>query len=41
MEALPQGTGQDLEDNYAILNQWKRFRKEQVKRYRSYVKKLV
>ena len=30
-----------LEDNYAILNQWKRFRKEQVKRYRSYVKKLV
>ena len=31
----------NLEDNYAILNQWKRFRKEQVKRYRSYVKKLV
>ena len=34
-------TNLNLEDNYAILNQWKRFRKEQVKRYRSYVKKLV
>ena len=34
-------TNLNLEDNYAILNQWKRFRKEQIKRYRSYVKKLV
>ena len=33
-------TNLNLEDNWAILNQWKRFRKEQVKRYRSYVKKL-
>ena len=34
-------TNLNLEDNYAILNQWKRFRKEQIKRYRAYVKKLV
>ena len=34
-------TNLNLEDNYAILNQWRRFRKEQVKRYRAYVKKLV
>ena len=34
-------TNLNLEDNYAILNQWRRFQKEQVKRYRSYVKKLV
>ena len=34
-------TNLNLEDNYAILNQWKRFHKEQLKRYRSYVKKLV
>lgn len=33
-------TNLNLEDNYAIINQWRRFRKEQVKRYRSYVKKL-
>ena len=33
-------TNLNLEDNYAILNQWRRFRKEQVKRYRAYVKKL-
>lgn len=33
-------TNLNLEDNWAILNQWKRFRKEEVKRYRSYVKKL-
>ena len=33
-------TNLNLEDNYAILNQWRRFRKEQVKRYRSYVKTL-
>ena len=34
-------TNLNLEENYAILNQWRRFRKEQVKRYRSYVKKLI
>ena len=34
-------TNLNLEDNYAILNQWKRFDKQQVKRYRSYVKKLT
>ena len=34
-------TNLNLEDNYAILNQWRRFRKEQVKRYRCYVKSLV
>ena len=33
-------TNLNLEDNYAILNQWRRFRHEQVKRYRSYVKHL-
>ncbi len=33
-------TNLNLEDNYAIINQWRRFRKEQVKRYRSYVKSL-
>ena len=33
-------TNMNLEDNYAILNQWRRFRHEQVKRYRAYVKKL-
>ena len=34
-------TNLNLEDNWAILNTWKRFRKEQVKRYRAYVKKLI
>ena len=34
-------TNLNLEENYAILNQWKRFRREQVKRYRSYIKKLT
>lgn len=34
-------TNLNLEDNWAILNQWRRFKKEQVKRYRAYVKKLV
>ena len=33
-------TNLNLEDNYAILNQWRRFRSEQCKRYRSYVKPL-
>ena len=33
-------TNLNLEDNWAILNQWKRFKKEEVKRYRSYIKKL-
>lgn len=31
----------NLEDNWAIQNQWKRFRREVPKRYRCYVKKLV
>ena len=34
-------TNLNLEDNYAILNLWKRFDQQVVKRYRSYVKKLV
>ena len=33
-------TNLNLEDNYAILNQWKRFNAVQHKRRRSYVKKL-
>ena len=33
-------TNLNLEDNYAIQNQWRRFRKEQCKRYRAYVKEL-
>ena len=34
-------TNLNLEDNYAIQNQWKRFRSVQHKRRRSYVKKLT
>ena len=34
-------TNLNLEDNYAILNLWKRFDSQVVKRYRCYVKKLV
>lgn len=34
-------TNLNLEDNWAILNQWKRFAHENHKRRRSYVKKLV
>ena len=34
-------TNLNLEDNYAIINMWKRFDAQVVKRYRSYVKKLV
>ena len=30
----------NLEDNYAIQNQWKRFKREIPKRYRAYVKPL-
>ena len=33
-------TNLNLEDNYAIQNQWKRFRREEHKRFRSYVKAL-
>ena len=33
-------TNLNLEDNYAILNQWHRFKHEECKRYRAYVKKL-
>jgi len=33
-------TNLNLEDNYAILNQWRRFKREECKRYRSYVKSL-
>ncbi|MBR0286328.1 MAG: hypothetical protein IJQ96_04800 [Bacteroidales bacterium] len=34
-------TNLNLENNYAILNQWRRFKSEECKRYRAYVKKLV
>ena len=34
-------TNLNLEDNSAILNMWKRFKTEQHKRRRSFVKKLV
>jgi hypothetical protein len=30
----------NLEDNYAIQNQWKRFKREVPKRYRCYVKSI-
>jgi hypothetical protein len=33
-------TNLNLEDNYAILNSWRRFKREECKRYRSYVKKI-
>ena len=33
-------TNLNLEDNYAILNQWRRFQREECKRYRAYVKRL-
>ena len=33
-------TNLNLEDNYAILNQWRRFKREECKRYRAYVKPL-
>lgn len=34
-------TNLNLEDNYAIQNQWRRFQRVVHKRYRSYVKKLI
>ena len=34
-------TNMNLEDNYAIQNQWKRFDEEKIKRHRSYVKQLT
>ena len=34
-------TNLNLEDNYAIQNQWRRFKRDECKRYRSYVKKLT
>ena len=33
-------TNLNLEDNYAIQNAWRRFRREECKRYRAYVKSL-
>ena len=33
-------TNLNLENNYAILNQWRRFKREECKRYRAYVKSL-
>lgn len=33
-------TNLNLEDNYAILNMWKRFDEQRVKRYRCFVKKI-
>ena len=33
-------TNLNLEDNYAILNQWRRFKRDECKRYRAYVKAL-
>ena len=33
-------TNLNLENNYAILNQWRRFKREECKRYRSFVKAL-
>jgi hypothetical protein len=33
-------TNLNLEDNFAIQNQWRRFRKVECKRFRSYVKRL-
>ena len=33
-------TNLNLEDNYAILNSWRRFKREECKRYRAYVKKI-
>ena len=34
-------TNMNLEDNYAIQNQWKRFDEQKIKRHRCYVKKLI
>lgn len=40
-EVLYADTNLNLEDNYAIINMWKRFDSQLVKRYRCFVKKLV
>ena len=34
-------TNMNLEDNYAIQNQWKRFDEQKIKRHRCYIKQLV
>ncbi len=34
-------TNLNLENNYAIQNQWRRFKRDECKRYRAYVKELV
>ena len=34
-------TNMNLEDNYAIQNQWKRFDEQKIKRHRCYTKQLV
>ena len=34
-------TNGNLEDNYAIQNQWKRFDEQKIKRHRCYVKTLI
>lgn len=39
-EVLYADTNLNLEDNYAILNMWKRFDEQRVKRYRCYFKEL-
>lgn len=39
-EILYADTNLNLEDNYAILNMWKRFDEQRVKRYRCYVKEM-
>ena len=39
-EVLYADTNLNLEDNYAIQNQWKRFDEKKVKLYRCYSKKL-
>lgn len=40
-EVLYADTNLNLEENYAIQNQWKRFDETKVKRYRCYSKKLI
>ena len=39
-EVLYAETNMNLEDNYAIQNQWKRFDEQKIKRHRSYFKEL-
>ena len=33
-------TNMNLEENYAIQNQWKRFDEQKIKRHRCYIKQL-